>query len=149
MGKGDIIGSVGSGVVGTKRFEGFFIVTANVGTKADSGPSVGLKPVIACSTAKCSSTIVEIKRIKARSSVTKKDAEMLHERQYLRKGDKVTADFQPDAGKMVIESDTKYGILTRFVLRNSNKTIGLGQCKKIHNDKYIENFMAPRKAEAK
>merc|ERR1712112_495942 len=147
--KGDIVGAKGSGVTKVKRFEGFFVVTGNVGTKADSGPACGFKPVLATHTVKCSSTIVEIVSIKARSSVTKKDAEMMGERQYMRKGDKVTAHFQPDRGMMVIESDTRYGILTRFVLRNSNKTIGLGQCKKVLNDQYIENYMAPKKVEAK
>jgi len=144
--KGDMIGAKGTGITKVKRFEGFFMVTQNPSKKkSDSGIEAGFKPVIASHTAKASSTIVEVKSIKARDSATKKDKEFIGERTYIKKNDKVTADFQPDKGMLVIEADKKFGILTRFVIRNSNSTMGLGQCRKILNEEYVENFMAPKK----
>jgi len=135
--KGDVIGAIGTGLQKVQRFEALVALTGSFKNEIQ----LGFKPVISCHTAKVASTLVKLKSIKEK----KTNREVVEERNFLKPGDRFLGEFQPEKGALVIEADKKFKILTRFVMRNSNDTIAVGQCKKITNEAYEADYRPEKK----
>lgn len=144
--KGDIIAAKDTGLIKVFRFNAVFMGTMPKEAKMD----VGFRPVLSNGTAKSTVTIVKIESVSEKVKGDKAWKDVTIERNgQVKKGDMVKAVFQPDNGNLCIETEVRYGILTRFVLRNGTTTIAIGQCKKIDNENYDKDFKNAKKEAAK
>ena len=135
--KGDMIGAAGTDLTRTLRFKYFGIATCRKPFEL----ATGFMPVFFFHTDKKScqlAKLTSITEIKSKRQVTE-------ERKSVKQGDAFVGEFQPMEGSISVETHKDFGLLTRMVMRNSNDTIAVGQCKEILNKDYEKNIVSARR----
>jgi len=105
-----------------------------------NGAKLGFKPILHVGFGKCASTLVKFVKI-----WDKNKSEMQDFRQEIKPGERFEADFQPEHAMLMAESKTDCPALARVLVREQNRTIGVGMVEKIVNEDFDPDFRVVKK----